>query len=149
MVLVVFYFMAIIRKSSFELIIRKVEPPFSNSVQDELDWICQSFGFFEEIDREKTASSVFKEIVKATERNNLVTSTALAKKVGMSRGSVINHLNNLMQSGLIIKDGRFYAARSQSMFRTIEEIEEDIDRIFDKMKKRARMIDERVGIRVR
>ncbi len=141
--------MAIIRKRSFELVIKKVEPPFSNNVQDELDWICQSFGFFEDIDREKTASAVFKEIIKATEHDNPLSSTMLAKKVGMSRGSVINHLNNLMQSGLIVKDGRLYMARSQSMVRTISEIEEDIDRIFDRMKKRARMIDKRFGIRIR
>jgi predicted transcriptional regulator len=141
--------MVVIRKRTFELIIRKVEPPFSKSVQDDLDWICQSFGFFEEIDKEKTASSVFKEIVRATEKGKPVNSTDLAKNVGMSRGSVINHLNNLIQSGLIVKDGRFYMARSQSMFRTIEEIEEDIDRIFDRMKQRARYIDEKFGIKVR
>lgn len=141
--------MVIIRKRSFELVIRKVEPPFSNSTQDDLNWICQSFGFFEEIDREKTASYVFREIVRATEKEKSLSSTDLAKTVGMSRGSVINHLNNLMRAGLIVKDGRFYFARSQSMFRTIEEIEEDIDRIFEKMKQRARFIDEKAGVRTR
>ncbi len=141
--------MAIVRKRMFELTIRKVEPPFSRSIQDELDWICESFGFFEDIDREKTASSVFKEIVNATEHNKPLTSTTLAKRVGMSRGSVINHLNNLMRSGLVVKDGRQYFSRSQSMFRTIAEIEEDIDRIFDKMKQRARLIDQKFGVRIR
>ncbi len=141
--------MAMLRKRSFELVIRRVEPPFSSNVQDELNWICKSFGFFEDIDREKTASSVFKEIVKTTERGKALSSTELAKRVGMSRGSVINHLNNLMSSGLIVKDGRLYFARSQSMFRTIEEIEEDIDRIFDRMKQRARLIDRRFGIRIK
>ena len=141
--------MAIIRRRGFQLVIRKVDPPFSKSVHDELNWICESFGFFEDIDREKTASSVFKEIISATERSKPVSSTVLAKKVGMSRGSVINHLNNLMRSGLVVKEGRFYFARSQSMFRTIAEVEEDIDRIFEKMKRRARLIDEKFGIRVR
>ena len=147
MLLVPFSFMVVIRRRSFELVIRKVEPPFSTSVHDELNWICESFGFFEDIDREKTASFVFREIVRATEQRRQLSSTDLAKRVGMSRGSVINHLNNLMGSGLIVKDGRFYFARSQSMFRTITEIEEDIDRIFDKMKQRARLIDKSFGIK--
>lgn len=141
--------MQIIRRRSFQLVVRNVEPPFSRSIEDELNWICESFGFFEDIDREKTASSVFREIVKATEQGKPISSTALAKKVGMSRGSVLNHLNNLMRSGLVVKDGRFYLSRSQSMFRTIAEIEGDIDRIFDKMKQRARLIDQRAGIRIR
>jgi hypothetical protein len=33
------------------------------------------------------------------------------------------------------------------MFRTIEEIEEDIERIFQRMKKTAKEIDEEFGIR--
>ena len=135
-----------IRRTAFRLVIRKIEPPFSNDLETELEWICQTFGFFEPIDREKTAAAVFSQIVAATERGEALTSTAIAERVKMSRGSVINHLNNLQRSGLILKDGRFYSSRSRSMFRTIEEIEEDIDRIFDKMKQRAREIDKKQGL---
>ena len=67
----------------------------------------------------------------------------------MSRGSVINHLNNLMRAGLITRHGRYYESRSKSIYRTIAEIEEDIDRIFEKMKKTAREIDEEMGIEVK
>ncbi len=134
------------QRQGFKIVIRKVERPFAKQQIDELDWICQSLGFFEPIDREKTASSVFKEIVKATEKGEALTSTAIAERVGMSRGSIINHLNNLMRSGLIVRQGRFYISRSKSMFRTIEEIEEDIERIFAKMKKTAIEIDEELGI---
>ena len=75
-----------------------------------------------------------------------LSSTAIAERVGMSRGSVINHLNNLMRSGLIIRQGRYYSARSRSVYRTIEEIEEDIERIFLRMKRTAQEIDEELGI---
>ncbi len=134
------------RRTAFRLVIRRVEPPFSNTVEKELEWICQSFGFFEPIDKEKTAAAVFREIVSATEKGLALTSTAIAESVGMSRGSVINHLNNLQRSGLITKNGRYYASRSRSMYRTIEEIEEDIDRIFDRMKQRAKEIDKKQGL---
>jgi len=136
------------RKASFKIVVRRVERPFGSDLGKELEWICRSFGFFEPIDRGKTASSVFKEIVFAAEKETPVSSTALAKRVHMSRGSVINHLNNLMRSGLIVRHGRSYLPRSRSMFRTIEEIEEDLDRIFARMKKTAREIDEEFGIEV-
>ena len=132
---------------SFKIVVKKVERPMpSSDAFDELDWICQSLGFFEPIDRDKTASSVFKEIIKATDKGQALTSSAIAGQVKMSRGAVINHLNNLMRSVLIVRHGRYYISRSRSMYRTIEEIEEDIDRIFAKMKRTALEIDKELGI---
>ncbi len=136
------------RRATFKIVVRRVEKPFSRDLANELDWICRSFGFFEPIDKEKTASSVFKEIVYAAEHNAPISSSEIARRVGMSRGSVINHLNNLMRSGLVVRLGRNYVPRSRSMFRTIEEIEEDIERIFSRMKRAAREIDEEFGIKV-
>ncbi len=136
------------KRASFKIVIRKVEKPFSHSLEKELDWLCSCLGFFESNDRGKTAASIFKIVVRSAEQNKPLTSTALANKVRMSRGSVINHLNNLQRSGLVVRQGRFYLPRSRSMFRTIEEIEEDIERLFQKMKKTAREIDEEFGIKV-
>lgn len=133
------------QRPTFKIVIRRVERPFSQDPLDELNWICQSLGFFEEIDSRKTASAVFREIVKATEEGVGLTSTAIADRVQMSRGSVINHLNNLLRSGLIVRDGRYYTARSKSIYRVIEEIEEDIDRIFTKMKRAAQELDRQIG----
>jgi len=136
-------------RSTFKIVIKKVERPYSPDIEDSLEWLCSSLGFFEPIDREKTAASILKEILKASEEGTALTSTAIAQRVGMSRGSVINHLNNLMRAGLVTRHGRYYATRSKSVFRTVEEIEEDIDRIFSRMKKTAREIDHEIGIIVK
>lgn len=136
------------KKPNFKIVVKKIEKPFSHGLDEELEWICQSFGFFEPIDRSKTASNIFRIVVVSTEKGKQVSSTQIAKKVKMSRGSVINHLNNLQRSGLIVRNGRFYLSRSRSMFRTIEEIEDDIDRIFERLKKTAREIDKEFGISV-
>lgn len=135
-------------KSNFKIVVKRIEKPFSHSLENELEWICKSFGFFEPIDREKTAAHIFRVIVSATEKGRPLSSSQLAEKVEMSRGSVINHLNNLQRSGLIVRQGNFYVSRSRSMFRTIAEIEEDIDRIFAHLKKAAREIDREFGLEV-
>ncbi|MFA6399053.1 MAG: winged helix-turn-helix domain-containing protein, partial [archaeon] len=132
-------------RSKFKVVVRKVERPFKEDFEHQLTWICSSLGFFEPIDKDKNAAAVFKEIVLATEKGSALSSTALAERVGMSRGAVINHLNNLLRSGLVEKNGKFYSARSRSMKRTIEEIEEDVDRIFFQLKKAAEEIDRQVG----
>jgi len=133
------------KRSKFKVVVRKVERPFKEDFEHQLTWICSSLGFFEPIDKDKNAAAVFKEIVLSTEKGEALSSTALAERIGMSRGAVINHLNNLLRSGLIEKNGKFYSSRSRSMKRTIEEIEEDIERIFSQLKKAAEEIDSQIG----
>ena len=136
------------RRAAFKIIVRRIERPSLRDAESEFDWLCRSLGFFETIDRGKTASSLFRMIVKAAENHRPLTSTQLADLVGMSRGSVINHLNRLQHSGLIVRQGRHYLPRSRSVSQTIEEVEEDVERVFQRMKKIARDIDEEFGIRV-
>jgi predicted transcriptional regulator len=133
---------------SFRITIRKIEPPFSTSPDEEFAFLCRSLGFFEEIDKEKTASAIFRLIVKNYDKGKRLTSTDLSALVKMSRGSVINHLNNLITAGLVLKDGRYYVPRSRSVYRTITEIEEDIDRVFRRMQETAKRIDREFGLRL-
>jgi biotin operon repressor len=133
------------KRTKFKVVVRKVERPFKEDFEHQLTWICSSLGFFEPIDKDKNAAAVFKEIVLATENGEALSSTALAERIGMSRGAVINHVNNLLRSGLIEKSGKFYSSRSRSMKRTIEEIEEDVERIFFQLKKAAEEIDSQIG----
>lgn len=133
------------KRYRFKIVVRKVERPFNEDFEHQLAWICSSLGFFEPIDKEKNAAAVFKEIVLATEKGEALCSTAIAERVGMSRGAVLNHLNNLQRSGLIEKNGKYYSARSRSMKRTIEEIEEDVNRVFTQLKRTAEELDKQIG----
>jgi predicted transcriptional regulator len=134
------------QRGYFKVVIRKVERPFKNDFENQLVWICSTLGFFEPIDKDKNAAAVFKEIILATENGEALTSTAFAQRIGMSRGSIINHLNNLHRSGLIDRHGRFYSARSVSMKRTIDDIQQDVERIFAQLKKSAEEVDKQFGI---
>ncbi|MCR4369290.1 MAG: helix-turn-helix domain-containing protein [archaeon] len=130
---------------AFKIVVKKVERPFSQDPLEEFEWLCQTLGFYEPIDKDKTASSIFKAMLVASDRGEALTSSAIAQRVGMSRGSVINHLNNLMRSGIVVHAGRYYMLRSRSVLRTIEEIQEDVERVFERMKRTAREIDEELG----
>ncbi|MAG17982.1 MAG: hypothetical protein CL944_00740 [Candidatus Diapherotrites archaeon] len=131
---------------SFKIVVKKVERPFSHDPLDEFEWLCQTLGFLEPIDKDKTAASIFKVMLAASDKGQALTSTAIADRIGMSRTAVINHLNNLMRSGIVVRAGKYYMLRSRSMLRTIEEIQEDVERIFQKMKKTALEIDQELGV---
>ncbi|MFH1391510.1 MAG: helix-turn-helix domain-containing protein, partial [Candidatus Diapherotrites archaeon] len=130
---------------SFKIVVKRVERPFSHDPLDEFEWLCQTLGFLEPIDKDKTAASIFKVMLAASDKGQALSSTAIADQIGMSRTAVINHLNSLMRSGIVVRAGKYYVLRSRSMLRTIEEIQEDVERIFAKMKKTALEIDQELG----
>ncbi|MDO8538652.1 MAG: winged helix-turn-helix domain-containing protein [archaeon] len=125
----------------FRLMIRRIERPSRDSFEEEFNWLCKSLGFFEPIDKEKTASQIFMKIVKSTEQGKGISSTQLSESVEMSRGSIINHLNNLQEAGLIERDGRVYRTRASSVSGTIDELEADVMLVFQQMRKIATEID--------
>ncbi|MDD3160052.1 MAG: winged helix-turn-helix transcriptional regulator [Candidatus ainarchaeum sp.] len=130
------------RRSQFKVTIRKVELPKNNDFNEKIAWICSTFGIFENIDKNKNAASIFKEIFLATTTGQVITSTVIAERLGLSRGATINHLNNLLKSGLIEKGGKYYFARSKTIEGIINEIEDDLIHIFSRMKRIAKEIDQ-------
>lgn len=98
------------------------------------------------MNKDKSTVDIFKLVVRATEDGKGISSTEVAEKINLSRGAVIHHLNNLQLAGLVVKDGRNYFARSRSMVRTVQEVEEDIKRIFMRMQETAREIDKAFGM---
>lgn len=134
-----------IRRTTFRIVIRRIDPPFERNTEQEMEWLCQSLGL-SPVNKDKATLDIFKIIVKATEDGKGISSTDIAGKIQLSRGAVIHHLNNLQLSGLVIKQGRNYFARSRSMVRTVQEVEEDIKRIFMRMQETAREIDKAFGM---
>jgi predicted transcriptional regulator len=131
-----------LRKSSSTITISKIALPEKNSFDDKIAWICASLGFFETIDKNKNAARIFKEIFLAGTIGQILTSTTISQRIGMSRGSTINHLNKLEKAGLIEKAGKYYFTRQKKMVGIITELEDDINHIFNRLKKTANEIDD-------
>ena len=103
-----------IRRTTFRIVIRRIEPPFDRGVESEMEWLCQSLGL-SPVNKDKSTVDIFKLVVRATEEGKGISSTDMAEKINLSRGAVIHHLNNLQLAGLVVKEGRNYFARSSSM----------------------------------
>lgn len=132
------------KKGSYELKVRKVALPQNDGFDEKLAWICSSLGFFEDIDKNKNAAAIFKLIFLAGTKGQVLTSTAIAQSIGMSRGSVISQLNNLRDAGLIDKGGKYYFMRQRTMEGIIEEIEDDVLHLFSRMKRVAKELDSKI-----
>ena len=129
-----------------QITIKKIELPAPGNINDDIDYICRSFGYFTERDKKDTAGRIFQLIVKeACGGKKGMTSDEIARRLNLTRGAIVHHLNHFISTGLVIRTRNMYHLRSQSLQKSIEEIKEDIDRILAQMLKIASEIDSRLG----
>jgi predicted transcriptional regulator len=131
---------------SINIIIKKIRSPTPGSLNEDIDYICKSFGYFSPRDKQDTAGKIFRLLVKETcNTDKTLSSDDIANTLNLTRGAIIYHLNNFISAGLVIKDHNRYRLRSQSIQKIIDEIKADIDRVMGEMKKIATDIDNKLG----
>ena len=132
-----------------KIIIRDLEKPPEKNIEEDIEWICECFGFYERIDRDKTASLIFKKLLESRTSGGGLSSTKLGEETSVTRAAALNNLKRMICSGLIVKEGNEYQIRCSSLFLTINEMHRDVDRIFEDIEQIAKDIDENVGIKYR
>ncbi len=135
--------MAYIRQRITIVNIRK---PTKRNVNQELQWLGSSLGLFNLRDKDKSCFRVFIELLKSAKGNQSLTSDDLAIRLSLSRGTIIHHINKLMESGFVVHEGNKYTLRVENLRSLIEEVEKDIKRACDDLKEVAKEIDESLGI---
>lgn len=126
-------------------IVRQRKPAEKNLNKD-LQWLSESLGLFSERDKERSCFRVFVELVKAARRRQLLTSDELAIRTNLTRGTVIHHINRLMESGLVIIYEGKYLMRVENLETLVEELRKDILRTLQDMQDIAEDLDEQLGL---
>src|SRR3989338_2732147 len=120
-------------------IVRISRPP--KNVNEELQWFCNSLDLFNLRDKDQSCFRVFIEILKSTKARAPISSDDIAKKLDLSRGTVIHHINKLIEAGIVLPIKNKYILRGGSLHELIEEIEKDAVRTFSDLKMIASDID--------
>lgn len=129
-----------------QILIKKIRSPAPGSLDDDIDFLCKSLGYFSKRDKQDTAGKIFRLLVKeACEPEKCLTSDEIAEKLLLTRGAIVHHLNSFMSAGVVVKEHNRYRLRSASLQKSVEEIKSDIDRIMQQMIKIAMEIDEKMG----
>jgi predicted transcriptional regulator len=129
-----------------KIIIKRVRSPAPGDINNDIDYLCKSFGYFSKRDKQDTAGKIFRLLVKeACEPERCFTSDEIAEKLTLTRGAIVHHLNSFISAGIVIKEHNRYRLRSASLQKSMEEIRSDIDRIMKQMIKIAMEIDEKLG----
>jgi biotin operon repressor len=124
----------------------KIRKPTTNDVNEELQFLGNSLGLFNLRDKDKSCFRVFIELLKAAKRKQPISSDELAFRLGLTRGTVVHHINRLMESGIVVHEGKRYFLRVDKLEDLITEIRKDIVRTCDDLEEMAKEIDGELGL---
>lgn len=120
--------------------------PRQLGLNDELQWFGTCIGLFGERDRDKSCFRLFIELLKAAKYGQTLSSDELAARIGLSRGTAIHHLNQLMERGLVVPVRRRYALRDRNLEVLLKHLRDDFERTYKQLEKAAKEIDGILGL---
>ena len=124
----------------------KLRKPAQKQINQDLQWFCESLGLFSPRDKNSSCFRVFIELLKAAKIGKPLSSDEIAFRAGLSRGTVVHHLTNLIASGLVLVEKNKYILRANNLEDLIQEIKKDSERVFDNLTNIAKELDEELGL---
>ncbi len=119
-----------------------INKPRERSVNEELQWFCDSLGLFGLRDRDRSCFRIFIELLKTSKQRQPISSDEIADKLSLTRGTVVHHLNKLSDSGIIIQQRKRYILREPNLEVLMDDLRRDFEEYFKELKKTAKEIDD-------
>lgn len=126
-------------------VVRTRKPDFDN-INDQLQWFAQSLGLFNLRDKDRSCFRLFIELIKLSRTQEVISSDDLAVKLDLTRGTVVHHLNKLLEMGLIVSNRNRYELRVNSLKALVELLEQDFLKSVADIKTVASAIDRQLGL---
>ena len=130
-----------------KITILNIRNPEAKDVNENLQYLGSSLGLFGIRDKDKSCFRIFIELLKSTKKGEgALTSDDLAMKLNLSRGTVIHHINKLMDAGIVVNDRNKYFLREDNLELLIKELRKDMKRMMDDLEEAAGNIDKWMGL---
>lgn len=117
----------------------------AGDINTDLQWLCFSLGLFPVRDYNSSMYRLFIELVKDRRTDRVSTSDELAARVGLSRGTVVHHLNKMMETGIVLRSEAGYALKDSTVEKMVEGLRSEVATLFDDIEDVAKRIDERLS----
>ncbi len=127
-----------------KITIIRLRKPSSQNINDELQFLGNSLGLFNLRDKDKSCFRVFVELLKSAKQKRPLSSDELAYRLNITRGTVIHHINKLIDAGIVIHERQRYYLRVDRLETLIQELKKDIIRTIDDLTEIAREIDQQL-----
>jgi predicted transcriptional regulator len=129
-----------------KITIIKSSRPDKDNLNQELQYLGQSLGLFSDRDKDKSCFRIFIVLVKSLKTNIKLTSDDIADQTHLSRGTVIHHLNRLMEAGIVINQKNYYMLGVDNMQELVELVKQNLIKTTDALKATAKAIDNKLEL---
>ncbi len=119
-----------------------ISRPKERSVNEELQWLCDSLGLFGLRDRDRSCFRIFIELLKTSKQHQPISSDEIADRLSSTRGTVVHHLNKLSDCVIIIQQRTRYKLREPNLEILMDDLRRDFEEYFKELKKTAKEIDD-------
>ncbi len=131
---------------SRKITIYRITKPKEKNINEELQWFFDSLGLLGNRDRNKSCFRMVITLLKDLRQGEGMTSDEIADKVQLSRGTVVHHLHNLMDSGVVVLHRNKYMLRVENLRNLVDELSEDLYKTMQELKEVAEEIDKRMEL---
>jgi predicted transcriptional regulator len=121
-------------------------PAVRPDVNEELQCLGGALGLFNLRDKDKSRFRIFIAMLKALKRGESLSSDDLAEQLGLTRATVIHHLDGLMDAGIVEHARGKYQLRVDNMEELVDTIQADLDKTMQELKEVARNVDQQLGL---
>jgi len=120
--------------------------PRSSDVNILLQWLGGSLGLFNQRDKDKSCFRIFITLLKSAKVKRELSSDELASMTGLSRGTVVHHLNKLISAGLVESYRSKYMLRVETLDALVEKLRQDLDETMRELRLVAAAIDKKLEL---
>ncbi|MBU0472131.1 MAG: winged helix-turn-helix transcriptional regulator [Nanoarchaeota archaeon] len=120
--------------------------PRDPDINDLLQWFGGSLGLFGIRDKDKSCFRVFIILLKNLKEEGPISSDDIALRAGLTRGTVVHHLNRLMASGIVTGEKGGYQLKVDKLEYLVDLIKDNVDRAFENLKEIGRDLDDKLGL---
>ncbi len=129
-----------------KLTIIQAPPPRTGDVNERLQWLGGSLGLFSQRDKDKSCYRIFVTLLKSAKAKRELSSDELALLTGLTRGTVVHHLNNLMAAGLVETFKSKYVLRVDTLEQLIAKLDDDVRETLRELREIAGQLDDQLGL---
>jgi len=125
----------------YRITIVQSPPPKTNNLNDKLQWFGGSLGLFGLRDKDKSQFRIFIALLKRARRGQPISSDELAIELHLSRGTVIHHINKLIEAGIVVTHENRYFLRVAELTQLVYEMKKDLEESLEVLQDVASEID--------
>jgi predicted transcriptional regulator len=127
-------------------IIHSAKPREYSSLNEKLQWFGTALSLFNLRDKDKSNFRIFIVLLKAAKQEKPLSSDEIGKQIGLTRGTIVHHINKLIEAGIVKKYRNKYILRVDNLSSLIEELKKDSQRAFSDILEIAKTLDNQLNL---